>query len=128
MCGALAAAATTVSAASRPTRSTEPSPICRPAGSLLSLPTPHRWSPAMATSGFASPSTLLPTAWSPEQPGCYGGVIPTAWGAETDLDRAECLVGGELDRGYRARLPGRQVVVGAHRASSRSSVLAMSPA
>ena len=48
--------------------STKPSPVYRPTGSLFSPPTPRRWSPAMATSGFASPSTLFSTAWSPEQP------------------------------------------------------------
>ena len=53
----------------RSTSSTKPSPAYRPTGSLFSPPTPRRWSPAMATSGFATPSTLLSTAWSPERPG-----------------------------------------------------------
>jgi hypothetical protein len=37
------------------------------AGSLFSPPTPRRWSPAMATSGFASPSTFYRRRRSPEQ-------------------------------------------------------------
>jgi hypothetical protein len=67
--GEPAAAATPATARSMSARSTKPSPAYRPTASLCSPPTPSRWSPAMATSGFTSPSTLFSTAWSPEQPG-----------------------------------------------------------
>ena len=41
------------------TNSTKPSPGCHPSGSLFSPLTRRRWSPAMPTSGSASPSMLL---------------------------------------------------------------------
>src|SRR5919197_6275487 len=69
MGGALAGAATPEPAASRSMRSTKPSSAYRATASLLSPPTPGRWSRGMWTSGFASPSTLLSTAWSAEQAG-----------------------------------------------------------
>src|SRR5580658_1016563 len=91
MYGARPARAVTAAAIGS-TSSTRYSPPCRATGTLFSLPTPHRWSLVMATSGFALPSTLLSTACSPEQP---GGNAPLPQGSSLPSDG---LPGGFIGR------------------------------